>query len=112
MRIFALGFVVASFCSSYAQIAGPGSPGGVSAALIRLFGETNSFTAKADVRVLDHTQKEIMTMPMDFAVLDNKMRIEADMMQMKSSVMPQGAASELQQRGVAQVISIVRPDKN
>src|SRR5436190_15951789 len=101
---FALASVLVVCSSSHAQMPGTGSPAGVSAALIRLFGETNSFTAKADVRVLvtapQLPDKEVMSMPMDFVILENKMRIEADMMQMKSSVMPQGAATELQQRGV------------
>jgi hypothetical protein len=50
-------------------------------------------------------------MPMDFAFLDGKMRVEIDIAQMKNSSMPPGAAAQLKQMGMSQVVSILRPDK-
>lgn len=95
----------------YAQLPGTGGSGGMNAALLQLFSGIPAFTAKADVQVLDPSDKEIATMPMNFAYLDNKIRVEIDLAQAKSSSMPPGAAEQLKQLGMAQVVSIVRPDK-
>jgi len=94
-----------------AQMPGAGGPPGMSSALTRLFGDINAFTAKADVQVVDGSQKEVAGMPMDFAMLDKKVRVEIDLTQAKSSSMPPGAAEQLNSMGMAQVVSIVRPDK-
>jgi hypothetical protein len=97
--------------SAYAQMPGAGGPAGMSSALTKLFGDVNAFTAKAQVQVLDTSEKEIASMPMDFSLLDKKIRVEIDMTQAKNSSMPPGAAASLKQMGMAQVISLVRPDK-
>jgi len=90
---------------------GGGSPAGISAALIKLFGNIPGFTAKADVQVLDKDGKEITSAPMDFALLDEKVRVQVDMTQMKNKDLPPDAAAGLKQMGMSQVISIIRPDK-
>lgn len=97
--------------SASAQMGGPGPGPGMSAAMTKLFGDVKAFSAKADVRVLDSAQKEIVSMPMDFTYLDSKMRVELDMTQMKNSNMPPGAADQLKAMGMARVVSIIRPDQ-
>ncbi len=93
-----------------AQMPG-GPPTGMSAALTKLFGDIKAFTAKAEVQVLDDAQKEKVSLPMDFAMLDNNVRVEMDLTQMKNKDMPPGAADSLKQMGMSQIVSLIRPDK-
>jgi hypothetical protein len=94
-----------------AQVPGASGPG-MGPAMMKLFGDIQAFTAKANVQVLDDSKKEMVNMPMDFAMLDKKIRIEVDLSQVKNANMPPGTADQLKQMGMAQVISIIRPDKN
>ena len=79
--------------------------------MAKLFGDIASFTAKADVQVLDSDNKETVSMPMDFALLDKKIRVAIDLSQMKNSAMPPGMADTIKQMGMAHVVNIIRPDK-
>jgi hypothetical protein len=103
--------IAISAVGARAQMPGAGGPAGMNAAMAKLFGDLKAFSAKAEVQVLDGSQKEIATMPMDFSLLDGKIRVEMDMTQAKIASMPPGAATQLKQMGMAQVVSIVRPDK-
>ncbi len=94
-----------------AQLPGAGGPAGMSAAITKLFGDLKAFTAKAEVRVLDSSQKEIVLMPMDFSLLDKSIRVEMDMAQMKNQQVPAGLADTLKQMGMAHVISVISPAK-
>ena len=96
---------------SFAQTGGPGSPAGVDALLAALFGNVKAFSSKCDTRMLDGDQKETMSVTMDFALLDGKIRAEVDLTQMKAKDMPPGAVEMMKQAGMDLVISIVRPDK-
>jgi hypothetical protein len=96
--------------SARAQVPGTGS-GGINAALTKLFGKVNAFTAQVEVQVLDKSQTEVVNTPMDFAVLDRKIRVAVDMSQMRNKQAPPGYATALKQMGMAQVTSIIRPDK-
>src|SRR6266481_4880206 len=101
-----------SACSAaIAQMPSAGSPGGVSTALAKLFEGIPGFSAKAEVQVLDSSKKETTHVPMDFALLDNKIRVEIDMTQIKSQTVLESEAAQLKQMGLSQVISIIRPDK-
>ncbi|HEY5914512.1 MAG TPA: hypothetical protein VJA21_28310 [Verrucomicrobiae bacterium] len=97
--------------AAHAQMPGAGGPAGMTAAMAKLFGDIKGFSAKAETQVLDSSQKEMVKMPMDFAFLDGKMRVQIDMAQMKSSSMPPGAIDQLKKMGMTQVTSVVRPDK-
>jgi hypothetical protein len=94
-----------------AQIGGPGGPGGMGATIIKLFGDNHAFTAKAEVQLLDSSQKEIAVMPMDFLLLEKNIRVEMDLTQGKNREMPPGAMDSLKQMGMARVISIINPAK-
>jgi len=102
--------ILLSGLTTHAQMPG-GPPAGMSAALTKLFGDIKAFTAKADVQVLDEAQKEKVSLPMDFALLDNNVRVEMDLTQMKNKDMPPGAAESLKQMGMSQIVSVIRPDK-
>jgi hypothetical protein len=97
--------------AAYAQVPGTGGPAGMSAAITKLFGDIKAFTAKAEVQVLDSSQQEVVSMPMDFALLDKSIRVEMDLSQMKNKQMPPGVADSLKQMGMAHVISIISPSK-
>jgi hypothetical protein len=93
-----------------AQVPGARAPG-VSAAIIKLFGDISSFSAKAEVQLLDSSQKEILSMPLDFALLDKKIRVEVDMNRMKSHDLSPQNLEWFKQHGMVDVVSIIAPDK-
>jgi hypothetical protein len=95
--------------SAPAQV--PGAPAGLSGAMLKLFGNFSAFSAKTTVDVLDASGQVVSTTPMDFALLDKKIRIEIDMMQVKAKDMPPGVQSTLKKMGMAQVVSLLRPDR-
>ncbi len=95
-----------------AQVPGGAGAGAMNAAISKIFGDIKAFSARADIQVLDSSKKEMANMPMDFAFSDGKVRVSMDMAQMKSSSMPQGAAEQMKKMGMAQVVSILRPDQS
>jgi hypothetical protein len=97
--------------SIYAQIPGGAGPAGMSSALTRLFGSTTAFSAKGEMQVTDLSKHEIAFWPMDFSLLDKKIRVEIDLTQTRNKDMPSGTAATLKKIGMAQVVSIIRPDK-
>jgi hypothetical protein len=105
-----LGLLLLSVVGAWAQIPGAGGPG-MGAALGRLFGDIKEFKAKMVVQVLDTTRNERASMPMDFAFVDKKIRVEMDATQIKNREMHPGLPAMLRQMGMAQVVSIIRPDK-
>ena len=52
---------------------------GVNSAMIKLFGENASFTAQAQVRVLNSNRVVWFQMPGVFASTDTKLRVDVDM---------------------------------
>ena len=95
----------------HAQMPGSGGPSGMDMAMLKLFGDIKDVSAKAQVRILDESQAEVISMPMDFAMLDSNVRMDMDLTQAKGSSMPPGAADSLKQMGMAQLCSITRRDK-
>ena len=106
----ALAALVASAFTTLAQMGGPPNTG-FNAALTKLFGITTAFSARCDVRILDTNQKDKMSMPMEFALLDSMVRAEIDMTQIKGQGMSPEQAAQLKQMGMERIISIMRPDK-
>lgn len=114
MRKLLLPALVVLFVSSlagFAQLGGPPSLGLDFGLLSKLFGDATAFSAKVELQVFDKDQKEKMSAPLDFAMLDNKVRVEMDTTRMKNKDMPDGAAVMLKQFGLDRVTSLVRPDK-
>jgi hypothetical protein len=109
------GAVLAAFClfgtEAFGQIPGGAGPAGMSSALTKLFGPVTAFAAKGEMQVTDKGKKEIAFWPMDFSLLDRKIRVEIDLTQTRNKDMPAGAAAALKQIGMSQVVSIIRPDK-
>ena len=78
---------------------------------LKLFRDAKAFSAQSEVRVQDSTDKETMTMPMSFALLDGKTRSELQLTDMKSANMPPGSANQMKQFGMDRMVNVARPDK-
>jgi hypothetical protein len=119
MKLFALkarlsvtlSLAVVAGSATFAQAPSGGSPTSINTAFVKLFGTVGAFTAKAEAQVFDRSQKETVRMPMDFALLDGKVRLEIDMAQMQAKDLPPNTLAALKQAGMDRVISIFRPDK-
>ena len=96
----------------WAQVPVAGSPTGINAAFVKLFGPVSAFSARVDTRVLDAAQQEWVRMPLDFATLDNKVRMDINLEQTTSKDLPAGTIAGLKQAGMDRIVSIYRPDKN
>ena len=97
--------------AAIAQVPAAGSAMGVDAAFLKLFGAVTTFTARADTQVFDETQKETVRMPIQWAALDSKVRLEVDLEQMTSKDMSPSTLASLKQAGMTRIVSVFRPDK-
>jgi hypothetical protein len=106
-------WIIATFLAvafpAFAQFDGPGSTG-VSASLLRLFGTNNTFTAQAELQVLGRDNKERIGTPMNFALADNKIRVEVDLNRMRNREQPD-ALAKVKPLGMDSVVSIIRPEQ-
>lgn len=102
---------LAGLTASAQMAGGAGGAAGMSGALPKLFGDIKGFSADAEVRVVDSAQQEVASMPMQFAFLNEKVRVEMDLTKMKNREMPPGMADTLKQMGMAHVVSIIEPEK-
>jgi len=104
--------VLAALSCATAQAQLPGSsPAGVSAGLAKLFKEFGGFSAKAEVQELDGAKNQTTLVPMEFSLLETRIRAAIDMSQVKSQSISPDEAAQLRQMGLAQVVTIIRPDK-
>jgi hypothetical protein len=112
-RLISLALLSLLTCPALGQGPGPGAaPGAWDASFTKLFGDIKAFSAKADLRMLDQAGQETMSLGgMSFALLEEKVRVDVDLSQMKSSQMPAAAVASLKQMGMDRVISFVLPDK-
>ena len=94
-----------------AQLPTAGSPTGINTAFIKLFGDVSAFSARLDTQVLDQSGKEWLRMPMDFAALDKKIRMDINLEQSTSRDLPANTITSLKQTGMDRMVSIFRPDK-
>ncbi|MDB6018109.1 MAG: hypothetical protein JWR19_2598, partial [Pedosphaera sp.] len=77
LTLAALGSALAG-APAFAQMPG-GASSSMNSAMIKLFGNNTSFISKAELRVLDKSQKETTSLPLVFNMLDGKVRMEMDM---------------------------------
>jgi hypothetical protein len=97
--------------AAVAQVPAAGPATGVNAAFVKLFGTVGAFTAKAETRVLDRSQNPLVRMPMEFACLDGKVRLEIDLGQVQSKEFTASTLASIKQAGMDRLVSIFRPDK-
>jgi hypothetical protein len=94
-----------------AQMPTAGSPTGINAAFMKLFGDVTAFSARLDTQVLDMAGQELLRMPMDFSALDKKIRMDINLEQSTSRERSAGAIASLKQSGMERMVSLARPDK-
>jgi hypothetical protein len=94
-----------------AQIPTSGSPTGLNAAFVKLFGNVTAFSARLNTQVFDKSGKEWVSMPMQFATLDNKVRLDISLEQTTSRDLPASMISGLKNAGMERIVSIFRPDR-
>ena len=94
-----------------AQLPAVGSATGINAAFVKLFGSISAFSARVDTLVFDKSQQEAVRMPMDFAALDNKIRLGINLEQTTSKDLTARTIAALKQAGMDRIISLYRPDK-
>ena len=95
---------------AHAQMPAAGPPGW-NAAMIKLFGDIKAFSAKAEMRALDKSGKPVIQVPMSFAMLDNKVRMDIDMTLLKGPQAPPDQVALLKQMAMDRVACIVALDK-
>ena len=82
----ALAAILASGAAGIANAQMPaGGPPGWNAAMSKLFGDIKAFSAKPEMRALDKSGQPAIQVPMSFALLDNKVRMDIDMTQVHLS---------------------------
>jgi hypothetical protein len=98
--------------SALAQMSGTGAPAGVSGGMLKLLGNFSAFEAKGRIEVLDGKSLELQSAtPIDFALLEKKMRIEMDLARMTGKATPAFVLTTLEKLGMSRVVSLIRPDK-
>ena len=107
----ALAILLLASQAGLAQMPGASSRTGINAAFVKLFGTAGAFSAKVNTRVLDPSQKELVRMPMEFAALDNKVRLEINLGQTQGKDFTASTIATLKQAGMDRMISVFRPDK-
>lgn len=98
----------------FAQPGGRGGmsgPPGMSAGMVKFFGDNKAFTAKLVTTMQSPSQSGPMSMEMTMAMLDGKTRVEMDMTKMKGSGMPPNRMAQMKQMGMDKTVNIIRPDE-
>ena len=108
----ALAAILASSAAGIANAQMPmGGPPGWNTAMTKLFGDTKAFSAKAEMLALDKSGQPAIQVPMNFALLDNKVRMDIDMTQVKGPQAPPDQVALLKQMAMDRVACIVALDK-
>jgi hypothetical protein len=86
-------------------------PGGANSAMVKLFGDNATFTARAEIQVAGTNRVIWFRMPGTFSAAGNNLRVEVDLGQIQSRAVGQAEVAHLRQLGMDRVTSVVRPDK-
>ncbi len=89
----------------------PGNDSAILYVMVKLYASHPAFSARAEMRVLDKNKKETDFMPMNFALLDGRWRMDIDVSQIRSSEMPAQLIPSLKLMGMDQMDVIMRPDE-
>jgi len=109
-KIFAALTLLALVFSASAQLGGNNTPG-LNAAMVKMFGETKAFSAKAEAHILDKDLKEISILPMNMALREGMLRAEMDLSELKGGQIPPEAAAMLKGSGMDRMVTLVLPEK-
>lgn len=111
LLVLALPLACATGWAQLPELGGGGAPGTDFALLSKLLGKLPAFTASSNVRVLDKNQAETISLVMDIAMLDRKLRMTIDATKIKNKSLPPGAIDALKQTGLDKVVVLIRPDR-
>ena len=75
-----------------------------------LFGKNTAFTATADMSV-SGKKSDNMSMEMDYAMLDGKVRTQMDMTKAKMGAKQSDGMEQMAAMGLNMIVTLVRPDK-
>jgi hypothetical protein len=92
-----------------AQVQMPMQGQGLNAALMKLFGDTKAFSARTEFLVRSGAETTII--PMGFALLDGKMRMDVDMAQVKGKEMSAETLAMFKKMGMDRMVNIIIPEK-
>lgn len=95
----------------HAQMPSFGTPTGVDATFLKLFGSNTTFTARMDALVLDHAGKEWARLPVDLSAAGDKLRLDLDVEQIKSRDLPGFLVQALKEVGLTRVVNLVLPER-
>ncbi len=101
---------LAGFAEPARAQVGVGSPPGWNAAMTRLFGDIKAFSAKAEFRIVDRAGKESLTMPMNIALLDRKVRLDIEMTRMKGPQAPPEQIAGMKQMAMDRLACVILPE--
>lgn len=107
LALAALTFTLTSSASAQPGAGGP-TPN-FDAVFTKFFGEVKAFSATAEMTMKGNG--ETMSVPMDFALLDEKVRMEIDLGKVKSERMPADMGAQLKQMGMDRMTTIMDPKK-
>lgn len=82
-----------------------GGPPGLDAMMTKFFGDIKAFSATGNMSL--KAAGDDMTMPMEFAMLEEKVRMDFDLTQMKSAKMPGGMGAQLKQMGMDKMATVM-----
>lgn len=88
-----------------------GGPPVWNAAMTQLFGDVKAFSARAEMRALDKSGQPAIQVPMNFALLDKKVRMDIDMSQLKGPQAPPDQVALLKQMSMDRVACVMALDK-
>jgi hypothetical protein len=108
LRAIIIGFLGTSIV--HAQPAAPAGPN-FSAAMSKVFGDNQAFSATMELQTTDPQKGDAVTMPGKVMFDSGKSRFEMDMSQLKSSRISPEQAAQLKQMGMETIVTIVLPDK-
>lgn len=83
----------------------------LNSAIVKMFGNITGFTANAEIHVMDKSNKETDYVPLGFAMLDGKTRMEINVAALKGAELPPDLLSKLKALGMDTMIVVSRPDK-
>jgi len=83
---------------------------GMSAAMIRVFGNDRPFTAKSDIK-MESGGEETLSMTMDIAFSDGVFRGELDLNNVKGAQFPPQAMAQIKMLGMDKMVNVVRHEK-
>jgi len=84
---------------------------GLNGAMLKLFGNTTAFTSRSQVQMLDKADKETMSLPLDFALLEGKIRLDLDLTKIKSKDFTPEMMAPFKQMNMTKMATVVRTDK-